>query len=67
MSDNNFNPAYRNRLTLCPFCGSNSFGDEQDESGDDLHYRTFRMHCDECDNEWYEEWKFTRRIELNEA
>ena len=53
-------------LSVCPFCGSTNFDDYKDESGDDLHTMTFRWKCLDCNNEWHEEWKFNRRIEMNE-
>ena len=61
-SDLSFDPEYKNNLSMCPFCGSTNFDDYKDESGDDLHYMTFRWNCLDCQNEWYEEWNFGRRF-----
>lgn len=54
-------------LSTCPNCNNTDIEEREDQSGVDLHYRTFLMHCNECGHNWYEEYEFTRRIELNEA
>lgn len=58
---------YADDITVCPFCGSGNIGDEQDESGVNLRFRTFKWKCHDCKNEWYEEYVYVRRYPESEA
>lgn len=57
-----FNPTFENKLSVCPYCGSNNFGDEIDVSNGDLRLRIFQWNCLDCKNEWYEEYVFVKRF-----
>lgn len=56
---------YPDDLTKCPYCGNSDIEEYQDCSPVELTIRIQKCKCNHCLREWYEEYEFVRRLDID--